>query len=154
MALRTIVTGEDEILRKRSRDVTVFDARLHQLLDDMYDTMTISEGVGLAAVQVGILRRATVIDIGEGRIELINPVLLEQSTVKLSQVEGCLSFPRARGSVLRPRKVKIQAQDRDGNMFIMDGEDMLARAICHELDHLDGIVYLDVSEKMHEPDPE
>ena len=148
MALRNIIRDGDEILRKKSREVTVFDSRLHQLLDDMAETMNHATGVGLAAVQVGILRRVTVIDIGEGLIELVNPVIVDSSDTIIRGAEGCLSYPEERGLVDRPKKVTIQAMDRNGDLFTMVGEDLLARAICHELDHLDGIVYKDAVIRM------
>ena len=143
MALRIIVTGEDPILRKKSREVTVFDERLHQLLDDMYQTMEEASGVGLAAVQVGVLRRVVVVDVGEGKIELINPVIVDRSEEKICMTEGCLSFPDESGLVERPKSVTVQALDRRGDLFTITGEDLLARALCHEVDHLDGIVYKD-----------
>ena len=154
MALRTIITDDDPILHKKSREVTVFNDRLHQLLDDMYDTMTAAQGVGLAAVQIGVLRRVAVIDIGDGRIELVNPVITEKSEETCALIEGCLSYPGTQGVVERPVRVTVQAQDRKGDMFTLAGEDLLARAICHEVDHLDGVVYSDVAERMIEPDEE
>ena len=151
MAYRTIIKGDDPVLRKKSRDVTVFDERLHQLLDDMYDTMFAANGVGLAAVQVGILRRVAVIDVGYERFELVNPVIIEKSESIICEAEACLSLPGQCGMVERPKKVTVQAFDRNGNSFTMEGEDLLARAICHELDHLDGIVYTDIAVRMLDP---
>ncbi|MCL2580425.1 MAG: peptide deformylase [Oscillospiraceae bacterium] len=151
MALRIILTGEDAVLRKKSREVTVFDERLHQLLDDLYETMEEANGVGLAAVQVGILRRAVVIDVGEGRIELINPVITQRSDEKICSPEGCLSFPGETGLVERPKSVTVEALDRNGNFFAVTGQDLLARALCHELDHLDGIIYQDHAILMLDP---
>lgn len=153
MALRILVDGDDPILRKKSRDITAFDGRLHQLLDDMHHTMTASEGVGLAAVQVGILRRAIVIDI-DRRIELINPVILEQSNETVEEGEACLSFPGESGMVPRAKWVKVRAQDRFGNKFTLDAEDLLARAIFHEIDHLEGVVYKDRAVRMLKPGEE
>ena len=149
MALRDIVTGDCDILRKKCREVTVFDGRLWQLLDDMKDTMYHSDGVGLAAPQVGIIKRVVVIDIGEGLIELINPVIV---SVKGTQdgSEGCLSFPGEYGMVLRPKKVTVKAQDRYGKEFTIQGKDLLARAFCHEIDHLNGIVFKDLVSEMLE----
>lgn len=150
MAIRKIICGNDEILHKKSREVTVFDARLHQLLDDMAETMRAASGVGLAAVQVGILRRAVVIDVGEGLIELINPKILEQSEEKLCEAEGCLSFPGEAGLVERPQKVVIRAQNRKGGLFFLTGEGTLARALCHETDHTNGIVFKDIAKEVFE----
>lgn len=140
MALREIRKDGDEILSKKCKEVKVFDQKLHILLDDMYDTMNKANGVGLAAPQVGILKRAAVIDIGEGRIELINPEIIK---TKGSQTgaEGCLSFPGLFGEVERPDYVKVKAFDRNGKEFVLEGRELLARAICHECDHLDGIVF-------------
>ena len=149
MALRILLNRDDPALRKKSREVTVFDGRLHQLLDDMHDTMTASEGVGIAAVQIGILRRVIVIDIDK-RIELINPVIVKASEEMLTMGEGCLSFPGERGMVLRPKSVTVNAQNRHGDPFTLTGEDIIARALCHELDHLDGIVFLDKATAMPE----
>lgn len=154
MALRTIVTGEDEILRKKSRQVTVFDQRLYQLLDDMLETMDHANGVGLAAVQVGVLRRVVVLRLGEEEepVELINPVITESSKETECTAEACLSFPGEAGMVTRPKKVTVQAQDRNGDLITVTGEDLMARALCHELDHLDGIVFLDRAERMLDED--
>lgn len=143
MALRNIIKDSDETLRKKSRQVTVFDARLHQLLDDMAETMTEANGVGLAAVQVGVLRRVVTIDVGEGLIELINPVITEASEEMICIAEGCLSYPGESGMVPRPKRATVEAQDRNGDPITITGEDLLARAFCHELDHLDGIVFWD-----------
>jgi len=141
MAYRMIVKDID-ILRKRSRQVDRFDSRLHTLLDDMKETMYKSDGVGLAAVQGGILKRVVVIDCGDDLIELINPEIIATSESQVGQ-EGCLSFPGRYEYVERPRIVTVKAQDRNGNWFERTGEDLLARAFCHELDHLDGKVFLD-----------
>lgn len=142
MALRKIKIYEDEILRKRSKIVEKFDQRLHQLLDDMKDTMYEANGIGLAAPQVGVLKRAVVIDIGEGAIELVNPQI-EYSEGSVVDVEGCLSVPNVWGEVERPQKVVVNAQDRFGNEFRLEAEGLLARAVCHEIDHLDGILFVD-----------
>ena len=139
MAQRIFLDGDDPALRKKSREVTVFDERLHRLLDDMHETMTAADGIGLAAVQVGILRRVVVIDT-DGRIELINPVITQASDELIVMSEGCLSFPEERVTVPRPKSVTVSAQDRNGDPFTLTGEDLLARALCHEIDHLDGIV--------------
>ena len=139
MAIRNIVKEGDEILTKICRPVEKFDKRLGILLDDMAETMK-DDGVGLAAPQVGILRRAVVIDVGEGPIELINPVILEQSGEQ-EGAEGCLSCPGQYGIVIRPMNVKVRAQNRKGEFFEIEGEELLARAFCHEIDHLDGILF-------------
>lgn len=142
MALREIRKKGDEILTKVCKEVKSFDEKLAILLDDMYDTMTNSEGVGLAAPQVGILKRAVIIDVGEGRIELINPrIIAEEGTQNGS--EGCLSVPGVYGEVERPYKVTAEAYDRNGKKFKVTGEGLLARAICHELEHLDGKLFLE-----------
>lgn len=140
MALRQVRYKEDDVLYKECKEVKKFDEKLGILLDDMYDTMKKANGVGLAAPQVGILKRAVVIDIGEGRIELINPQIIETSGLQTG-TEGCLSFPNVWGEVERPNYVKVKAFDRYGKEFELEGEELLARAICHECDHLDGIVF-------------
>ena len=143
MAIRKIVKlGEDEILRKHARKVEQFDKRLHTLLDDMADTMYEADGAGLAAPQVGILKRVVVVDVGEGLIELVNPEIIAAEGSQLC-IEGCLSVPGKRGRVERPEKVRVHAQDRHGRHIELEGEDFLANALCHEIDHLDGIVYVD-----------
>lgn len=143
MAIRKIVElGTDDILRKRSRVVDKFDRRLKQLLDDMAQTMYAADGAGLAAVQVGILKRVVVIDVGEGLIELINPEIIA-SEGSVVRPEGCLSVPGRRGTVERPEWVKVRAQDRHGDFFEIEGRDLLGMALCHELDHLDGVIYVD-----------
>ncbi len=140
MAIRQLRLRDDEILRKQCKEVKKFDKKLGILLDDMYETMTKAEGVGLAAPQVGILKRVVVIDVGEGRIELINPEIIEASGSQTG-AEGCLSFPGLYGEVERPNYVKVKAQDRTGRWFIAEGEELLARALCHECDHLKGHVF-------------
>lgn len=143
MAIRRIVKlGEDDVLRKHSRKVEKFDKRLGILLDDLADTMYEADGAGLAAPQVGILKRAVVVDVGEGLLELINPEILEAEGTQMC-IEGCLSVPGKRGKVERPEKVRVHAQDRKGSHIEVEAEGFLANAICHELDHLDGIVYVD-----------
>ena len=143
MAIRQIRKSGDEILNKRCKEVKIFDEKLGILLDDMYETMTKAEGVGLAAPQVGILKRVVVIDIGSGRIELINPEIIETDGEQ-EGAEGCLSFPGLYGTVKRPNYVKVKAQDRTGKSFIAEGEELLARAVCHECDHLDGHVFTEL----------
>ena len=142
MAIRKVVTSEDPILRKHSRKVEKFDERLWVLLDDMKDTMYKQEGVGLAAVQVGILKRVVVVDVGDGLLELINPEIIETSG-EVCDVEGCLSVPGESGNVIRPEYVKIKAQNRDGVGRRYEGTGLKARCFCHEIDHLDGILYTD-----------
>lgn len=146
MGLRKIFTDKDPALHKVCRPVTKFDRRLHSLLDDMKETLVDAAGVGLAAPQVGILRRVVVVDTGEGVLELVNPVILEASGEQEGQ-EGCLSVPGKYGIVKRPMNVKVRAQDRDGNWFEAEGEELIARCFCHELDHLDGILYTEKMER-------
>ena len=142
MAIRNIRISTDEVLRKTCKEVKEITPNLITLLDDMADTMYDANGVGLAAPQVGILKRVVVIDIGEGLVELINPVILETSGSQTDD-EGCLSVPGKYSPVERPNYVKAKAMDRDGNEFIIEGEELMARALCHEIDHLDGILYID-----------
>lgn len=149
MALRNIVKFGDDILRKKCREVTAFDDKLWVLLDDMYETMQSANGVGLAAPQVGILRRVCVIDVGEGPIELINPVITSMRG-KQRAVEGCLSAPGQWGYVTRPAKVKVTAQNRYGKEVKYEGMELLARAFCHEIDHLNGVIFTDLADEMVE----
>ena len=142
MAIREIREKGDEILYKKCKTVVKFDEKLHILLDDMYETMQSRDGVGLAAPQVGILKRAVVIDIGDGKIELINPEIVEESGEQTGS-EGCLSVPGVFGEVTRPNVVTVKAQDRDGKWFTITGKELLARAFCHEIEHLDGKLFLD-----------
>ncbi len=140
MALRNIVKFGDPILNKKSRVVEKFDDRLSDLIDDMFETMYNGNGVGLAAVQVGILKRVVVIDIGEGPIELVNPEITFEEGEQISQ-EGCLSLPNKWANTKRPKKVQVKAQDRTGKWQVFTGEDLKAKAFCHEIDHLDGILF-------------
>lgn len=144
MALREIFKFGDDILRKKCREVTAFDEKLWQLLDDMSETLQSQDGVGLAAPQVGILRRAVIIDVrdGNGVIELINPVITETEGIQVGN-EGCLSAPGEWCEVERPQNVKVKAFDRNGKEIEVEGNGLLARAICHELDHLDGVLFVD-----------
>lgn len=142
MALRNIRVNEDPILRKTSKVVKNIDARTQILIDDMLDTMYKANGVGLAAPQVGILKRIVVIDVGHGPLILINPEVVETNG-EVEDREGCLSVPGQEGNVIRPQYVKVNAQDREGNPIEIQGEDLLARALCHEIDHLNGILYTD-----------
>lgn len=142
MALRNIRKLGDDILRKKSRPVETIDEKTLQLLDDMAETMYNAGGVGLAAPQIGILKRIVVIDIGDGLIELINPEIINfEGNIK--DVEGCLSVPGKAGYVVRPSKVTVSALNRYGEKILVTGEGMLAKAFCHEIDHLDGIVFVD-----------
>ena len=152
MAILKIVTLEDEeILRKQCRPVDKITSRTLTLLDDMYDTMQAANGVGLAAPQVGILRRIVIVDVGEGLIELINPEIISTEGEQEGE-EGCLSVPEEVGIVKRPMKVTVKAIDREGKPFTVTGEGLLARAFCHELDHLDGVLYIDRASRMLTPE--
>jgi peptide deformylase len=145
MATRNIVKVGDDILRKKSRPVEKFDKRLWQLLDDMKETMYLANGVGLAAVQVGVLRRVVVLDCSQDRtdyLELINPEIIDTEGEQREQ-EGCLSLPGECGITLRPAVVRVKAQDRNGNWCLYKGEGLKARCFCHEIDHLDGILFTD-----------
>lgn len=148
MAIRNIVTIEDPVLRKKSRPVVNFDEKLWTLLDDMKETLKKADGAGLAAVQVGILRRAVIVDVGDGKpLELINPEIVETSGEQERQ-EGCLSLPGKWGVVRRPEFVKVRAQNRKGQWCMFKGEGLKARCFCHEIDHLDGIVFTDRAKRM------
>ena len=146
MGLRKILTDKDPALHKVCRPVEKFDGRLNKLLDDMAETLTQANGVGLAAPQIGILRRVVLVDTGEGILELINPSLVETSGEQVG-AEGCLSVPGKYGLVKRPNYAKVRAQDREGRWFEAEGEELIARCFCHELDHLDGILYTEVMER-------
>ena len=139
MALRKIVTDGDPILLKTCKPVEKFDAKLGQLLDDMKETMYKADGLGLAAPQVGIIRRAVVIDVGEEYIELVNPTITYESSETQYGPEGCLSYPDIYGYVTRPKTVRFKAKDRFGNWYEREVSDLFARCVCHELNHLDGI---------------
>ena len=146
MALREIVQIGEPVLRKKAKKVEVIDEKILQILDDMADTMYNADGVGLAAPQVGILKRIVVIDIGDGLLELINPEIIETSGEQIGE-EGCLSVIGESGKVRRPNVVKVRAYNRKCQLFEIEGEELLARAFCHEIDHLDGILYVDKVEK-------
>ena len=146
MGTRKILTDKDPALHKVCRPVEKFDWRLHKLLDDMTETLAQANGVGLAAPQVGILRRVVIVDTGEEILELVNPTLLETSGEQCGP-EGCLSVPGKYGLVKRPNYAKVRAQDREGNWFEAEGRELIARCFCHELDHLDGIVYTEIMER-------
>lgn len=140
MALREILTEGDPVLNRRSRPVEKFDQRLHELVDDMVETMYEGDGVGLAAPQIGVLRRIFVMDVGEGPMAFINPEIMEEDGEQEGP-EGCLSLPGLFGIVSRPQKVRVRAQDREGVFFEITAEDLAARCVCHENDHLDGILF-------------
>jgi peptide deformylase len=142
MAIRNIRTDNDEILRKKSKKVEEINDRIKILIEDMKETMYGADGVGLAAPQVGILKRIAVVDVGEGPIVIINPEIIETSGCEID-VEGCLSLPGKQGEVERPAMVRVKALNENGEEFIVEGEGLLARALCHEIDHLDGILFTD-----------
>ena len=146
MGLRKILTDKESALHKVCKPVTSFDRKLHKLLDDMQETLQEANGVGLAAPQVGILRRVVIVDTGEEILELVNPTMLETDGEQVG-TEGCLSVPGRYGIVKRPYYAKVRAQDRDGNWYEVEGEELIARCFCHELDHLDGIIYTEVMER-------
>ena len=150
MATRTIVTEGDDVLLKKCRTVEKFNSRLFELLDDMAETLYESDGVGLAAPQVGVRRRVVVIDVGDenGLMELINPEIIETSEETATDMEGCLSFPGQWGMVERPLRVRVKAQNRDGKWYEIEGEDLLARCLCHEIDHLNGVVFKSLASHM------
>ena len=151
MGLRKILTDKDPALHKVCKSVTAFDAKLHTLQDDMAETMQEANGVGLAAPQVGILRRVVVVDLGDEILELVNPSLVETDGEQVG-AEGCLSVPGKYGLVKRPYIAKVKAQDRFGDWFEVEGEELIARCFCHELDHLDGIVYTEVMDRYLTPE--
>lgn len=140
MGIRKIVIEGDAVLTKKCRPVEKFDERLWELLDDMYETLVDADGCGLAAPQVGILRRVCIVDVGEGKVELINPEILEQEGEQNLQ-EGCLSCPNQWGVTKRPAKIKVRAQDRNGEFFEYEATGLFAVATCHEMDHLDGVLF-------------
>lgn len=152
MALRTIITEGDPVLNKVCRPVEKFDDRLHVLIDDMRETLAVSNGVGLAAPQVGILRRVVlVMDAEENVIELVNPSIISREGEQ-DGLEGCLSVPGKYGFVTRPMKVTVRAQDRDGAFFEVSGEELTARCFCHELDHLDGHLFVERADELYTPE--
>ncbi len=153
MSSRNIRFIGDDLLRKKSKAVGDINDRIIELLEDMAETMYASQGVGLAAPQVGVLRRVVVIDVGEGLVELINPEFIEVSGEQ-TDMEGCLSVPEYVGTVTRPQKVTVKAQNRKGEEFVLVAEDFFARAICHELDHLDGVLFVDKAEELEKRNQE
>lgn len=142
MSLRNIRKIGDGLLRKKSREINKIDGRIIELLDDMKETMYNHSGVGLAAPQVGVLRRAVIVDVGEGLYEFVNPRIISQDG-EIVMTEGCLSVPENIGDVVRPQKIVVGAYNRKGEEFEIEATDYFARAICHEIDHLDGILFLD-----------
>ena len=153
MALRTIRIQGDPVLTKKCREITEMTPKIKELIDDMLDTMYEANGVGLAGPQVGVLKRIVVIDIGEGPVVMINPVILEKSGEQTGD-EGCLSLPGKAGTVTRPNYVKARAFDENMEEYEIEGTELMARAICHELDHLDGILYKDkVEDGLYKVEP-
>ena len=149
MALRTILTDDDPVLHKACRPVTQFDGRLHDLLDDLKETLAEANGAGLAAPQVGILRRAViVVDADDQMLELVNPEIIAMEGEQ-EGFEGCLSVPGRWGVVKRPMKAKVRAQDRNGNFFEVEGEEIVARCFCHEIDHLDGHLFTELADRLY-----
>ena len=148
MALRKIVTVGDPILTKVCRPVTRFDQKLAILIEDMIETMHDANGVGLAGPQVGVMRRLCVVDTGEEDVELVNPEVVEVSEETQTGIEGCLSLPGKYGIVTRPEHVVVRAQDRNGDWYEYEGDDIVARCFLHEIDHLDGHLYPEIAEKM------
>ncbi|MGL4606855.1 MAG: peptide deformylase [Eubacteriaceae bacterium] len=142
MALRKIRIDEDPILRRKSREIEKIDDRIRALNEDMFETMYEADGVGLAAPQIGILKKMMVIDIGEEPLTFINPVIIHKEGESIEE-EACLSLPEKAGKVGRPQKLVVEATDIEGNRFQLECEDLLARAVCHEIDHLDGVLFID-----------
>ena len=151
MALRNIVTKGNDVLNKKCREVQQIDDRIIVLLDDMIETMYEANGVGLAAPQVGILKRIAVIDAGDGLVELINPEIVKTAGEQI-EIEGCLSIPNVYGEVKRPEKVTVKAMDRTGKVREIKGTGLLARALCHEIDHLDGVLFDQKADRIVDPE--
>ena len=151
MALLNILKEGDPTLRKVSRKVEKITPRILTLLDDMHETLDKAEGIGLAAPQVGVLRRIVIVEIGDKRFEMINPETIETRGVQ-EELEACLSVPELYGRVKRPAWVKVRAADRNGNVYEAEGDGLLARCFCHETDHLDGVLYIDKAEETYTPD--
>ncbi len=151
MAILNILKEGDATLRKKCRAVDEITPRILQLLDDMHETLAKAEGVGLAAPQVGVLRRIVIVEIGDKKYEMINPEIIAKKG-RQNEIEACLSVPEKYGSVTRPSWVKVRAMDRHGNVYEAEGEGLMARCFCHELDHLDGILYIDKADEMYSPD--
>ncbi|PKM62883.1 MAG: peptide deformylase [Firmicutes bacterium HGW-Firmicutes-21] len=151
MAILNIIKEGDEILRKKCRPVEKPDRRICTLLDDMRDTMRLAKGIGLAAPQVGVMRRIVLVDNSEQILELINPEIIKEEETQ-EGIEACLSVPGKYGIVKRPMKVTVKATDRNGNEFITHGEGLVARAFCHEIDHLNGVLYIDIASEIIDQD--
>ncbi len=151
MAILNILKEGDETLRKKCRKVEEITPRIHQLLDDMHETLEKAQGVGLAAPQIGVLRRIVIVEIDDVKYEMINPEIIATKG-KQTEIEACLSVPETFGSVERPAWVKVRAMDRNGNVYEAEGEGLMARCFCHELDHLDGILYIDKATETFGPD--
>lgn len=149
MAVRNVIQVGEEVLRQKCQIVKVFNSDLHELLKDMKETVRAEEGAGLAAPQIGIPLRVVVIDVEEGFYELVNPVILSQKGEQVGP-EGCLSVKGKQGTVKRPQKVKIEYRDRDGKKHKLTAEGFFARAVCHELDHLDGVLYIDKADEVYD----
>ena len=152
MAIRRIIREDEPLLRKKSREVESFNERLFVLLDDMTETLIEANGVGLAAPQVGILRRVVLVDTGNTIIEMINPKMLSRDGEEVCDIEGCLSSPGEYGMVPRPEKVTAEYYDRNGKRHEISVDGLSARAICHELDHLDGVLFRDLAVRMLDPE--
>jgi peptide deformylase len=149
MALRKIITTKEEsLLRRKSKEVSCFDQKLKELVDDMKETMANADGAGLAAPQIGILKRVIICSLNNKVVELINPRIIKQSKEKVEDIEGCLSVPNKRGYVERPFEVTVVAQDVNGNKIEVTGKEYGARVLCHEIDHLDGVLYTDKASKI------
>lgn len=151
MAILNILKEGDEALRKKCRPVEEITPRILQLLDDMHETLEKAQGVGLAAPQVGVLRRIVIVEIGDKKYEMINPEIIATKG-KREEIEACLSVPDKYGLVKRPAWVKVRATDRNGNVYEAEGDGLMARCFCHELDHLDGTLYIDRAIEMYDPD--
>lgn len=151
MAIRKIVKVGDEILTKKAKVIDKFDKKLAVLIDDMFDTMYDAEGVGLAAPQVGMLKRVVVIDVGDGPIEMVNPEIIEKSGEQICK-EGCLSVPGLTGEVTRPERLIVRAKDRNGEDVEYEAEGLFAVCVCHELDHLEGVLFKDKADKLYDED--
>ncbi|MBR2901468.1 MAG: peptide deformylase [Clostridia bacterium] len=151
MAILNILKEGDETLRKKCRPVEQITPRILTLLDDMHETLDKAQGVGLAAPQVGVLRRIVIVEIDDIKYEMINPEIIETKGVQ-EEIEACLSVPEKYGLVKRPAWVKVRAMDRNGNIYEAEGEGLMARCFCHELDHLDGTLYIDKADEIYNPD--
>lgn len=151
MAVLNILKEGDETLRKKCRPIEEITPRILQLLDDMHETLEIAQGVGLAAPQVGVLRRVVIVEIGDKKYEMINPEIIETKG-KQEEIEACLSVPEKYGLVKRPAWVKVRATDRNGKVYEVSGDGLMARCFCHELDHLDGTLYIDRAIEMYDAD--